>query len=361
MVCFRQKNYFIMLMKIIVIYDSGCNLPYFIKMIDILKEKHDITLFSLDQFIKKINIIKSNKYDVAFYQTFPDDRLFPKEYMNAKLKNKKKKIIKNLHFNEIDYYPEYPLNMEENVYNFKFNVNKIKITDKLFIEIQSIVKILVDLHADSDQDGFSRFSKVYHPLYQKTQEKFYRVKNVSSMQYYIFKNVISSTCYNITEIKSLSKSNIESERHIFFHYSVSLNNDFRVELQNILLKSKYKDIINFNKFNNYPKDLNNVFVEICAHGYGKGCIRDIYALNYGCLLLLHESLNDVFILPHKVLIDNVDCLYYNFGNIESKLDYIYNNREECSKIAYNSSILFHQYYNYEKSAKLLETSLESLI
>ena len=84
-------------------------------------------------------------------------------------------------------------------------------------------------------------------------------------------------------------------------------------------------------------------------------------MNYGCLLLLHESLNNVFILPNKDLLDNVDCLYYNFGNIESKLDYIYNNKEECSKIAYNSSILFNQYYNHQKSAKLLETELESLI
>ena len=79
--------------------------------------------------------------------------------MNAKLKNKKNKI-ENLHFNEIDYYPEYPLNLEENIYNFKFNVKKIKTTDKLFIEINSTIKILVDLHADSDQDGFSRFSKL---------------------------------------------------------------------------------------------------------------------------------------------------------------------------------------------------------
>lgn len=344
-------------MKILVIYDSGCNLPYFLKMIDILQGAHDITSFSLDTFIKNFKKIKESTFDVVFYQTFPDDRLFPKKYMNAKLKNKKKKVIENLHFNEIDYYPEYPLNLEENIYNFKFNLKKIKTTDKLFIELKSTLKILVDLHDDSDQDGFSRFSKIHHPLYQQEYTKLYRVKNVSSMKYFNMFNVISSTCYNI----EVQKTPVHSERHIFFHYSVSLNNDFRVDLQNILLKSKYKDIINFDKLKNYPNDLNNVFVEICAHGYGKVCIRDIYAMNYGCLLLLHESMKDVFILPRKMLIDNIECLYYNFENIESKFDYIINNTEECKKIAKNTELLFHTYYNHNESAKLLENTLQSLI
>jgi len=343
-------------MKVLIIYDKGCNLPYFLNVIEVLKSeyKYDVTLCNLDAFL---NLSTNVYYDVIFYQTFPDDRLFPIDYMKQKLKCKKKKQCINLHFDEINYNPVYPLNSSTHMYNFKFDSKKIAKTDKHFLCINAKLKVLVDLHADSDQDGYTRFSNKDHPMYNilsKEYIKFYRIKNVSSISYYTKYNVLLSTCYNVQNVIC----NSPNTRNITFHYSMSLNNDFRVKLKETLKSSSFD--INYNNFENYPIALYDVFVEICAHGYGKGCIRDITALAHGCLVLLHESLKHVFVLPNKLLFDNVECIYYNFENIHEKLEYIQNNKEKSKEIALNGKKAFDAYYNYTKSAKELVENIEKI-
>lgn len=323
-------------------------------MIEVMKNTNNIESINLNIFLEKTF---NEFYDIVLYQTYPNDNLFPRHYMKKKLKYKKQKKIVNLKFDEINYYPEYPMNESDVIYNFKFNSSKIKECDDKFLKLQCKIRVLVDLHDDSDQDGFVRFSNQKHPMHNVKFKDFfyYRIKNVSSIQYFLNHNVLCSTTFYVEK----PSKDLTFNKKIMFHFSMSLNNDFRVNLANILKSSSIS--INTEKLADYPNDLNNVFVEICAHGYGKACIRDVTSLSYGCLILLHESLKNVYILPNKLLIDNYECIYYNFKNVLSKLEYIQLNVEKCKEIAINGHKAFNMCYNYNKSSLYLENSLKNLV
>jgi glycosyltransferase involved in cell wall biosynthesis len=100
-------------------------------------------------------------------------------------------------------------------------------------------------------------------------------------------------------------------------------------------------------------EMKKYICEINVPGYGPGCFRHIYTLQYHTLMLAYDNLKDIYILPNIILEDFVDCIYFNEDNIHEKIKYILNNSDKIREITLNGHEKFKKYYDYEKSARQL--------
>jgi hypothetical protein len=279
--------------RVLYVYDSGCNIEYLSKTLKVLEKQQKIklitkNLFEYDKFIQ-------NYYDVLIYQTYP----------------------------EVNH-------------RSKFNGDLIKRTDRKFLLFQKH-KILFDAHDDGDRDAFERFDKSIP-----------RIKNAPSFFYYRNYNVILETTYPISIIGGYEQKKDGINYSVTtgrYHHNIRENVKRVLELSGIQIDMQWRK--------NYRDHLNKTLICIAVPGYGEGTFRHLEALNAGCLLLAYDTIEDIQLLPHEDLIPDEDYVLFNEHNLEEKLKFLLKNRNVIDKIRLSGQKKFFNGYSYEKSAEKL--------
>lgn len=321
-------------MKILFIRHKGCNLFFFDKVLKHISSKNikvkivDLKRFSRDEFT-------CTEDWTIIYQTFPGETSSERRFQ--------REIIER--------------------------------ADLKFLKLKNKNKILFDSHDNGEEDGFSRFrlnSANYNikspPLRKKASElgegfflKMPRIKTTPSKNYLNKFNVILHTTWVHDEnIKIDFKKNRKHLIHYWAndaHSILGIRKKLRIEVDR--LKNKLN--IDTSKMPRYPKCLSDVVCEISCPGHGITRTRgDIDSLNQGCLLLLHEVGQDVHLIPHTELIPDEDFISYNLENIENKLKFIINNKDEVDRIRENGHKKLMNFSWTKKCADILEAYLLSL-
>lgn len=337
--------------KMILIRHGGSNLGY---LKDVLWSK-GVTIIGFHKFLKNKFPIKRDM--IVLYQTWPDDRIFENG-----------DIRKPIPTDQLDQCKK--LNGRN---HFNFDKNQVEQADLKFLQLPNDIKILVDMHDDSDLDAFSRFSNNNYPfnnlqlnnlvqsLKQKDADYFkniLRIKNTPSQQYLNNFNVILETTYH-TNQRFISANTLNRDRPYLFHYYCSdKNNVVRKKVKEKLYEINRKNPdVNFNKLNKYPYDLANYLCEINVPGWGKVCFRHLDTLSNACLLLAYDDVKNTHILPNTELVDGVDYILYNLNNLEEKLLWIKENPKLVKLIRINGYLKFKSAFDYGKSAQILYDNL----
>ena len=169
-------------------------------------------------------------------------------------------------------------------------------------------------------------------------------------------------------------------RDIFFSYNVGYKKNgrghfVRKHIKHIILKSKYKDIIDIEKHKDFINHIRKCKVLICPIGWSyltedlhdediniqelikkselPGCIsrRHLYTLQSGTLLLVYQTFKNLKIFNDIDLVENQDYITFTLDNLEEKLDYCYNNLEDIERIANNGFEKFKKGANLKKNSQ----------
>jgi hypothetical protein len=281
-------------MKILYVIDKGCNVSYLTKTLEVLSSTYNVPVVTAT--VAKYLNIDQDQFDVLIYQTFPA--------MGS---------------------PKFPRQIA-------------KVTDKKFYSFKKL-KILFDANDSSGSDGFSRFK-------DKTTPRIKNAPNKSFLQDY---NIILETTFPVKVMTP-----VLVKRTVPISYVVSTDiyhHKIREDTKRILESYKVKTDMTWKK--GYRTYLNSVLISVAVPGYGEVTFRHLESLNAGCLLLSHECLNEIKLLPHADLVDGQDYVSFNLQNLTEKLDYLFGNLELLEKIRKSGQQKFFEGFSYHKSAKKL--------
>ena len=308
--------------KILYVVDRGCNIQYLDFVLKVMQSKYDIEFDRVGlQEYSKIGMELQKNYDILIYQTFPHQ-----------------------------YHPD------------KWNGNLIDVTDNIFNSFSGY-KIFHDAHDSGSVDSFSRFNDDTIP----------RIKCTPTYEFLEKFNVVMCTAQGWflkdRRYPELVGSNdiIDYPKSESIYYSVSYGYDPKYAdgkvikgLTQISIREKVRDLLkNYKRVGTnmewkngeeYFNHLTTMLVSICSPGWSEATFRHLESLLAGCLLLSHDCINSIKLLPHVDLIENEDYMSYNLDNLHDKLDYIFNNREEIDRIRVNGKKKIHKGYDIIKSA-----------
>lgn len=295
--------------KILFVYQlDGCNEPYLVTCLNYLKLNNPSIYIQIVN-LKDYLVVNQEFFDVIIYSTFPDDQ-----------------------------HPIF----------FKPNEAFIKKTDQKFLSFKKL-KVLFDAHDSGSINGYERFS-----------DKIPRIKNVPSRQFLKKFDCLCSTTYPIEIIyfKKVTKD-------IDISFCVTLeSNEIRPIILKILKDYKKRnqrvslDLERNKKEKEYKEYLRRVWISVNAPGCGEGCFRHLETLNAGSLMLAHESINDIKLLPNADLVEGTDYVSFNLKNLYDRLDWLLDHKEKIQQISENGYKKLVTGFSPEKTAeKLLQKLL----
>lgn len=305
------------MIKVLLVRDyNACNIPYLIYCTYWLKRLSIInfTEVSVQDYVK----FDHNFYDIVIYATFPDEH--------------SPQFLKTL--------PVIPQ------------------TDDKFLNFQRI-KILFDSHDHGNLDGFRRFLS----LDAEIATSIPRIKTAPHRDYLQKYSVVLSTTYPVgvnphspsyNYLGNLRISPKKIERNIAISYRVNLGknkNSYRYQIRKKILDIlKYFQSSNLvdNKFKkdpNYKTYLSRVLISICPPGYGPGTFRHLETLNGQTLMLSHNSIDLIKLLPNTDLVEGEDYISFNLENLLEKLDILLADRGKIDWVAQNGYKKFTKGYS----------------
>jgi hypothetical protein len=341
--------------KMVFIRHGGSNLGY-LKNLLLTKQ---VKIIGFHKFLKNKFII--NKDMIVLYQTWPDDRIFENGDIRKPVSNDD--LDKHVQLNGVNHS--------------RFDKHHVERADIKFLNLPNKIKILVDVHDDSNLDAFSRFSNINYPFHsvelkniilnikQNNPDYFKnipRIKNTPSISYMNKFNVILETTYH-TGQSNFSIRSLNKNRSFLFHFHCSdKNNPIRHKVRQKLYEiNQQTNNIHFNKLEKYPNDLVNYLCEINVPGWGKVCFRHLDTLSNACLLLAYDDIKNTHVLPNATLIDRHDCILYNINNLNEKINYIMENPDKIKQIRINGYNKFKSAFNYNNNMQLFHNNLLKLL
>ena len=329
--------------KLLYVIDRSCNQKALSLVLDQLNKSYNIEYdsISLSKYKSQGSSLQKN-YDILIYQTFP--------HQNHKQ---------------------------------KWDTRTIDITDNLFNKFNGL-KIFHDSHDSGRVDAFSRFNNSSIP----------RIKAWPSYDYINKFKPILTTMGGVGQLREQlkpylnsvkidkflewektwpnDKTNMGISYIVSYGYHETWAADYPTYIsqapENKFIRENTRDILqSYTRFpvdmewksqSNFHKHLKDTLVSITVPGWGEGCLRQYEGPLYGCLNLMHESIADIKLLAHSDLIDGEDFMSFTLDNLEERLDYIFNNKEEINKIRFNGKLKLHQGFNLNKSAEQLHNFIK---
>ncbi|MCH9633958.1 MAG: hypothetical protein S4CHLAM7_06920 [Chlamydiae bacterium] len=283
-------------LKILCVLDRSCNIQYLTRMLEYQRAWGWINYKCVD-LVQYLNE-NDSQYDLVIYQTWSS---------------------------EIDYAP---------------------LSDQKFIACTQ-PKIFFDAHASGSFDTYYRFNMPQIP----------RIKNAPHTQFLKDFNVISKTSHPLDIIKDKTLTKI-----VDLSYCVGLQtHEIRPKVYEKVMPYQSRCRVDLkNNQHNYIYYLRRVKIAINVPGYGEGSFRHLYTLNAKALLLAHDSIRPIHLLPFEELKENEDYISFNLENIDEKIDWCLSHPKEVEEISESGYQTFIKGYNIERSAKELYPKLEAL-
>ncbi len=298
-------------------YKSSCNVPYLVYCTYWLKRLFliDFTEVSLHDYVT----FNQDSYDIVIYSPPP---------------GKKSR-------------------------NFLRNLSVINRTDEKFLNFKKN-KILFDTHDHGNYDGFPRFESLAPEIVTSLP----RIKNAPHKEYLQKYNVVWTTtypiglnprspAYNYFGGFAISQKKVERNIDISYRVKITLNrNSYRQEMReatlNIIKNYQGSSYIDTEYKENDPKYkayLSRVLISVCPPGHGPGTFRHLESLNAQTLMLSHDSIDGIKLLPNSDLVEGEDYISFDFDNLTNKLDMLLANREKVAWIAKNGQKKFTKGYS----------------
>lgn len=283
--------------KVLCVLDRSCNIRYLTEMLSYMKAWGWIE-YKIVDLVQFLNE-EEHLYDALIYQTWSC---------------------------EIDYAP---------------------LSDQKFIA-SSLPKILFDAHASGSFDTYYRFQNPKIP----------RIKNACADNFLKEFNVICKTSHPVDVLKRKTKP-----REIDISYCVGLQtHEVRPKVYEKVMpyQKKWKVDLKNNR-HNYVSYLRRVRISINVPGYGEGTFRHLYTLNAGSLLLAHDSIEPIHLLPFARLKSDRDYILFNLENFDEKLQWCLDHPKEIEEIAATGRETFYKGYDIKRSAKEFMPELQKVI
>ncbi len=282
---------------ILFVKDRGCNVPYLIQMLRYLEVKNLIKVTAIS--INDFSKVQTDAFDLLIYQTWSC----------------------------------------EQGHNEK--------SDEYFYKFQK-PKILFDAHASGSFDTYKRFNDKTIP----------RIKNAPHVDFIKNYNVIAYTTHPTQMIKPKIQ-----KKEIDLSYCVGLQtHPIRPEIFKVLEGCKDRFIVDLDKNKHaYQIYLRRVKISVNAPGYGEGTFRHLYSLNAGSLMLAHDSIIPIKLLPHADLEEGLDYIAFNMSNLNNKIEEYLKCSEQREEVALNGFKKFIKGYSIPKSALNFYQDLQYLL
>jgi hypothetical protein len=108
-------------------------------------------------------------------------------------------------------------------------------------------------------------------------------------------------------------------------------------------------------FPEYIQTLRQAGISVVAPGWGDACVAHFEALATGALLLAHESIAKIKLLPYADLTDGKDYVLFNLKNLHQKVGELLNDRSRTRLIAASGREKFFAGYDPNRTkADLLQ-------
>lgn len=298
---YHKLNWFKSLKPITVLFvrDRGCNVPYLDEVLTYLKAKGHIKLriLSLSEYVKPFE----EDFDILIYQTW------------------------------------------------FWETGKHDLEDEKFLACKR-PKILFDANASGSFDNYNRFNNPQIP----------RIKNAPSEQFLKDFNVILPTTHPVDVLPYRRRKKIVDVSYCVGTHTHEVRPKIYEILENFATKHSFSVDLDKNK-HNYKAYLRRTRISVNAPGYGEGTFRHLYTLNAGSLLLAHDSILPIQLLPHAKLIDGRDFISFNINNLENKLLYYLQHQKELEAIALRGYYTFLEGYSVPRSALTLLAQMHYLL
>ncbi len=283
-------------LKLLCVFDRSCNIRYLTWVLEYQKAWGWIT-FKVVNLLEYLNEDES-KYDLLIYQTWSC---------------------------EIDYAPH---------------------ADQKFLA-SHLPRVLFDAHASGSFDTYYRFRAPEIP----------RIKNAPHKQFLKDFNVISKTSHPVEIIKDKDKTKV-----VDLSYCVGLQTHaVRPKVYERIMPYQNRCRVDLkNNQHNYVSYLRRVRISVNVPGYGEGSFRHLYTLNAKSLLLAHDSIEPIQLLPFKDLKEGEDYLSFNLDNLDEKIDYCLSHPKEVEEISQRGFQTFMEGYDLKRSARELYPHLQKI-
>jgi len=276
-------------MKILCVLDNSIGTAYLRKALDQIKpDEAEVTQIKLGDY----PALDDRGYDALIYNTFPDEA-----------------------------HPR------------KFRKDLVARTDEKMNHFRGEC-LWFDSHDDGLKDAFLRFNMPTFPRIKVTP-------GCGTL------NVRIPITFGINE----AFLHPEAERKIPLLYCARLDGyatDLRRQIFDRL--APFKPFTGRMSLDVYASHLASAQIAVAAPGWGTATLSHLEILASGALLLAHESIADVKLLPFADLVDGKNYLSFNLGNLTERLESLINHPKDAEKIRKAGTRSFKQGYNPRRTA-----------
>jgi hypothetical protein len=223
----------------------------------------------------------------------------------------------------------------------KFDKNTVYAADIKFHNFKG-KKILFDSHDEGMADAYTRFNNSKLP----------RIKLTPGYDYYNKFDVILGIPFLVN--KCYWSSPVYPKKTIPLLYCVGLKKYHHDIRQQVFEKIKScSPYTKRHSLNEYSRILKSSGISIAVPGCGTGCYSHLETLSANTMLLAHDSIKKIDILPGSPLIDGQHYISFSLDNLQSILKDLLKNSDKVRQITLQGKELFNKNYSIERTATKL--------